>query len=127
MKQGFLKAFADKRKMKYGTITIAFCAVVIALVIVLNSVISVLAQSLEWYFDMTKEQAYTVSDRLAELAIETSKDAKIDIIFCCSSYEAQSIDEDPTGGMLTYVHSTAKQLEKRMSNVRVLYRDPYKD
>lgn len=127
MKLGFLKAFADKRKMKYGTVTIAFCAVVIALVIVLNSVVSVLAESFEWYVDMTKEQAYTVSDRLAELAIETSKDAKIDIIFCCSSYEAQSIDEDPTGGMLTYVHSTAKQLEKRMSNVRVLYMDPRKD
>ncbi len=127
MKLGFLKAFSDKRKVKYGTVTIAFCAIVIALVIVLNSVISVLAESLEWYVDMTKEQAYTVSEQLAQLAIETSKDAKIDVIFCCSSYEAQSIDEDPTGGMLTYVHSTAKQLEKRMSNVRVLYMDPQRD
>ncbi|MBQ7761433.1 MAG: Gldg family protein [Clostridia bacterium] len=127
MKLGFLKAFSDKRKIKYGTVTIAFCAIVIALVIVLNSVISVLAESLEWYVDMTKEQAYTVSEQLAQLAIETSKDAKIDVIFCCSSYEAQSIDEDPTGGMLTYVHSTAKQLEKRMSNIRVLYMDPQKD
>ena len=127
MKLGFLKSFSNKKKLKYGSVTIGFCAIVIAIVIVFNSVISVLAESLEWYVDMTAERAYTVSDALAQLAIETAKDAQIDIIFCCSSYKAQNIDEDPTGGMLTYVHSTAQQLSRRMSNVSVLYKDPLND
>ena len=77
-----LKSFADSKKVKYGTLNIIFISIVIAIVIMVNSIFTVLSSAKNWYIDMTKEQLYTISDPLVELLTEVSQDVEIDIIFC---------------------------------------------
>ena len=130
MKLGNLKSFADSKKVKYSTLNIIFIAVVVAIVIMLNSIISVLASTFGWYVDMTEEQLYTVSDELLAL-METeivSENAQIDIIFCCDKDQAEKHYADLSkGNALAYVHSTATQIAERLDNVSVMYIDPVKD
>ena len=82
MKRGNLKSFADSRRLKYGTLNLIFIAVVIAIVIVFNTIVTLLSDVLNWRVDMTQEQLYTVSDPCVELLDKVSGDTQIDIIFC---------------------------------------------
>ena len=126
MKFNPIKSIAQKRNIKYGTVTLAFCVIIIALVILLNTIISVFAERNEWYFDMTKEQFFTVSDQMAQLLQTATGTKEVHIIFCgdqdqfAKDYEddASTSAYDPSG----YVHSTALQLSRRLSNVKVLYK-----
>lgn len=126
MKMKNLKSLAESRKVKYSTINIAFIALVIAIVIMVNSIISVLSSKFNWYLDMTEEQLYTVSDELVALLDTASGDMPIDIIFCVDKDKVESNYFDAqtgTGSALAYVHSTATQIEQRLDNVTVIYKD----
>ncbi len=128
MKFGSLKSFADSKRVKYGTLNIVFVAVVVAIVIMLNSIVTVLSDAFSWRLDMTEEQLYTVSEPLVELLETVSEDVDIDIIFCCDKDEAQkNYSSLETGNALAYVHSTATQIAERLDNVSVIYKDPVKD
>lgn len=126
MKFNPIKAISEKSKLKYGTVTIGFCVIVIALVILFNSIISVFAERNEWYLDMTEEQLFTVSDQMANLLQTATGTKPVHIIFCgdqdqfAKDYEDKADTEayDASG----YVHSTALQLSRRLSNVSVLYK-----
>lgn len=130
MKMKNLKSLAESRRVRYGTLNIIFIAVVVAIVIVLNSIMTVLSGTFGWFIDMTDEELYTVSDELVALLDSVSEDAPIDIIFCCDKDKAESNFSDPdttTGSALAYIHSTATQIEKKLDNVTVLYKDPIND
>lgn len=128
MKKSNLKSFADSRKLKYGTINIVFIVIVVAIVIMLNSIITVLGDTFGWYLDMTEEHLYTISEPFVELLETASRDVEIDIIFCCDKDEAQKNYTDlEKGGALAYIHSTATQIEEKLDNVSVIYKDPVKD
>ncbi|MBQ8146153.1 MAG: Gldg family protein [Clostridia bacterium] len=128
MKFGNLKSFADSKRVKYGTLNVILVAMVIAIVIVANSIVSVLSDTFGFYLDMTEEQLYTVSEPLVELLEEVSEDINIDIIFCCDKDQAQkSYANLENGGALAYVHSTATQIAERLDNVSIVYKDPVKD
>lgn len=123
-----LKSFADSKKFKYGTINIVFISVVIAIVIVLNSIVTVLSDAYHWQLDMTEEQLYTISDPLVELIDGVSRDIEIDIIFCQDKDEVETNYSDlSSGNVLAYVHSTATQIAEKIDNVNVVYKDPIKD
>lgn len=125
MKMNFLQSLAEKRKIKYGTVTVAFCAVIIALIVVLNVIVTSLADNNEWYIDMTDEGMFTVSEDFIELAQNVNRDAKIHIVFCCS--EQTAAESVVNGSPLSYVHSTAEQLARRLDNIEILYKDPVLD
>jgi len=130
MKFKNLKSLSESKKIKYGTLNIALIAVVIAVVIMINSIITVLADTFNWRLDMTKEQLYTISDELVELLDDVSQNSEIDIIFCCDKDEAEGNFVDPqtgSGSALAYVHSTALQIEDRLDNITVLYKDTIND
>lgn len=128
MKLGNMKSFADSRKLKYGTLNTAFIVVVVAIVIMLNSIITVLGDVFGWYLDMTEEHLFSVSDSLVELLDSVSEDVEIDIIFCCDKDRAKTNYSNlETGGALAYVHSTATQIAERLDNVSIVYKDPVKD
>ena len=128
MKRGNLKSFADSKKIKYGTLNTIFITVVIAIVIVLNSIITTLGDAFGWYLDMTEEQLFTLSDPFVELLDNATVNSSIDIIFCCDKDEAEKNFADlSTGNVLSYVHSTATQIEDRLDNVSILYVDPIKE
>ena len=125
MKRGNLKSFADSRRLKYGTLNLIFIAMVIAIVIVFNTIVTLLSDALNWRVDMTQEQLYTVSDPCVELLDKVSGDTQIDIIFCCDKDKAEK-DYTNTNGQyaLSYVHSTATQIADRLDNVSILYVNP---
>ena len=130
MKLGNLKSFADSKRVKYGTLNIIFITMVVAIIIMLNSIFTVLSETFGWYVDMTEEQIYTVSDELIALMENeiVSENAQIDIIFCCDKDQAEKHYADiSSGNVLAYVHSTATQIADRLDNVSVLYIDPVKD
>lgn len=128
MRHGFLKTLADSRKMKYSTLSLAFCAVVIAVVILLNTIISVLASSFNWYIDMTDEQMFTLSDDAKDILDNINRDAKLEIVFPLSK---DQIDTDyavsSTSGSIGYIHKTALEIAQECDNVTISYHDTTKD
>lgn len=120
-----MKSFADSRRLKYGTLNLILIAIVIAIVIVFNTIVTLLSSVLNWNVDMTKEQLYTVSDPCVELLEKVSGETSIDIIFCCDKDKAEK-DYTNTNGefALSYVHSTATQIADRLDNVNILYVNP---
>lgn len=128
MKNGFLKSLADSRKMKYSTLSGAFIAIVIAIVIMLNSISAVLAEKFGWYIDMTDEQIFSLSDDAKELLDSLNENVELEIVFPC---EKDVIDKNyantATSGAIGYVHSTAEQIAKACDNVTVSYHDVDRD
>lgn len=125
-----LKSLTESRKLKHSTLNLIFVTIVVAIVITINSIVSILGDTFGWYLDMTKEELYSVSDELIAILDEVSNDAPIDIIFCCDKDEAEGnyTDADTgTGSAMAYIHSTAVQIADRLDNVSVLYKDPIKD
>ena len=120
----FLKRFSNKRKMKYGVVLAGFLAVIIAIVIVFNVLVSFFADRFNWYFDMTDEQIYTASSEFITAMKEINKNSEIEIVFFAakdiieSSYSSTVAD----GVGLAYVNQTATQLAEELPNVKVSYR-----
>ena len=128
MKFGGLKSFADSKRVKYGTVNIIFIAMIIAIAIVLNSIVTVLSDTFNWRLDMTEEQLYTVSDELVSKLEDVSENIELDIIFGCDKDEAElNFTDLESGNALSYIHSTATQLAEKMDNVSVVYCDPVRD
>jgi hypothetical protein len=109
--------FTHSRRFRYGSVALAFTAVVILLVIVANIAFTALASHFMWYADMTDENLYGVGD--ASITAVQSSGARYEILFC---NEKDSFDsaENGLGG---YVVQCAKQYE-RASNVSIRYLDP---
>ncbi len=130
MKMRNLKSLAESRKLKHGTINTIFIVIVVAIVILINAIVSVLSEKFNWYLDMTKEELYTVSDELVALLDEASGDMPVDIIFCVDKDKLESnfVDsQSNTGSAMSYIHSTATQIEQRLDNVTVMYKDHLKE
>ncbi len=63
-----MKKFSfNSRKFRYGGVTAALTALVVAIVIVLNIAVSTLGARFNWYTDMTPHMLFTLSDACIEL------------------------------------------------------------
>lgn len=112
-----------KRKLRYGSASVGFCALVIAAVILLNVVFGALCSGRLWFIDMTPlakkapSTHYTLSSVAEQMVGEAIASAnanrgedgepvKVDIIFC----------NDPDmlckSELMRYVYYTALQIEK---------------
>ncbi len=118
----FLKKFSNKRKLKYGAVLAGFLAIVIAIILVFNVLVSMLADRYNWYIDMTDEQLYSVSDTFVE-TMERVGDIDMEIVFLSDEDKIKN-DFSSVGGLvgLSYVNMTATQLASRLPNVNVSYR-----
>lgn len=128
MRRNMLKAFADSRKMKYSTLSLVLCAVVVALAIILNSIISVLASTFNWYIDMTDEQMFTLSDGAKDILEDINKDVELEIIFPTDKDKiASAYSVSSTSGSIGHIHKTALEIAQECDNVSVSYHDVKKD
>ena len=135
MKKDFLKSLSEKKKLKYGALLASFTAIIIAIIIAFNSIISILADNFHWFFDMTEEQSYTLSKAFKEtLDNQIDGKAEIEIIFCCDKDEVERAHSITTEGggvntqiALSSVHTTATQIADRVDNVKVSYKDTRRD
>ena len=118
----FLKRFANKAKLKYGAVLAAFLSIIITIIILLNVLVTSLANRFNWYFDMTDEQLYSVSEEFIKSIDKVDKDVKLEIVFFQDKDIIES-DFSSVGGLvgLSYVHTTATQLANRLDNVSVSY------
>ncbi len=128
MRKGFLKSLSDSRKVKYSTLNIAFIALVIALVVVLNSIITTLSESYNWYIDMTDEQIFSLTDESKELLAGVNDEVQLEIVF---PYDRDRIEGDfvtsSSSGAIGYIHTTAEQIADECDNITISYHDVDRD
>lgn len=118
------KSFAESKKIKYGTLSIAITAAVVAIIIIINSIIYVLSEKYNWYFDMTEEQAFSLSDKSILTFDALNTDVKTEIIFATQKDSADlDFSNLSTGGALAYIYATATLLAERYDNISVSYHD----
>ncbi len=69
MRYGFMRS----RKFRYGSVSVAMTALVVAVVVMFNAGVSALASKYGLYVDMTTEKLYTLSDACRNLLDENFK------------------------------------------------------
>ncbi|MBP3320888.1 MAG: Gldg family protein [Clostridia bacterium] len=74
------KLTKDKR-FRYGSVSVVFTAVIVALIIVINAVFSLIATNFHLYVDMTSAQLYSLSDSSRDLLGKLDFDGKVKMIF----------------------------------------------
>lgn len=117
----FLKKFANKTKIKYGAVLAGFLAIIIAIIVLLNVIVSILADRYNWYFDMTDEDLYSVSDTFVETMDKIDESINIEIVFLD---DEATVENDFTSvGVVgrSYINMTATQLANRLPNISVSY------
>ncbi len=123
-----MKGLFSSQRAKKNLINVGFIALVIAIVIMLNAIVTVLGERYDWYADMTDEQIYTISDALKETLKGANMDVGVEIIFCCAKdYAESNFSNLSSGDALAYVHSTASQLAKEYENIGISYHDTTKE
>ncbi len=134
------------RKLKYGGISAALTALIIAVIIIVNVIFSALTQKFMWYVDLTPELLYSLSDealdliengdeefdtlspiemvdsiRKEKLAADPNFDPKslmINLIFC------DEPDNLTANSSQRYVYHTALELQDKFpDHINVEYRD----
>jgi len=117
------KLFSSQRAKK-NLINTGIIALVIAIVIMLNAIVTILGDKFDWYLDMTDEQMYTISDALKETLKGADMSVGVDVIFTCpEDYAEANFSNLSSGDALAYVHSTATQIAKEYPNVQISYHD----
>ena len=111
------------RRFKYGSMSVAITALVIAAVVILNVIFSILASANGWFIDLTTESLYTLSDTSVELLgntfdaiaderkAEGSEPLKVKIRFCDLE------DNIMASTAQRYVLITAKQLAEEFPDL----------
>ena len=115
------------KKFKYGGRAVALTVIVIALVLILNVVVTSLASTNSWYTDLTGASIYSISDDFEQeldkiLNPEGGEKKYINIVIM--------MDEDRfsvNSAYTNYVYHTIKQIEKRFDNVRLVSKDIIKN
>ncbi|MBQ7669590.1 MAG: Gldg family protein [Clostridia bacterium] len=103
------------RKFKHGSLAVVLTVVVIAVVIAFNAALSAMANSYLWYFDMTGDNVFTLSDEAKELLEPVT--AEVSIIF--AKDEDSLMSGKNTNEYMKYVYRTARELENEFSNITV--------
>ncbi len=129
MKKGFIKKLSDSKHVKYTSVNLAFCALVIGIIIVLNAMFSVFSEKFNWFLDMTDEGIFTMSDNF-ENAVEDAledKDVTIEIIFPAPKSEVSEAFTLSSSGAMGYINATAEQLDIKFDNIELNYYDIRRD
>ena len=107
------------RKLKYGAIAIVLTAVVVAAVVIFNTIFSALVYKYYWYVDMTKEGVYGLTD--SGRALLDDIDAEINIIFC------QPYDQLEQDAAMNMIYSLVREMASEYDNINYSYIDIIKD
>lgn len=75
------KAIIKDKRFKYGSVSVVFTAVILALVIVANGIFSLIADTYHLYVDMTSAQLYSLSDSSRDLLGKLDFDGKVKLVF----------------------------------------------
>ena len=73
-KQKNKKNFFSSRKFKYGTAATVFTVFFIAVVILLNAIVSAVDSKYSLYFDLTDDQIFSISDETVKMVEQRLND-----------------------------------------------------
>lgn len=110
-RKNIIKDLGKARRLRIGGLALAFTAFFIAIVVVLNAIVSVLTNKFAWYVDMTDEAVFTLSDEAKSYLADMTDDVNI--------YFAAEPDELMADYDMRYVYTTAKELEANFSNISI--------
>ncbi len=114
------------KKFKYGSLSVVFTAVVLALIVVINATFTLLASGFHWYIDMTEEQLYTVSDTSKELIDEMQFDGSLTILFLQEKDKIEDSSQDYTGdAYLKQIHELALDYKAKFDFIKLEYVNIY--
>ena len=119
-----IKNVLKNKKFAHGSLAIIITAVVIAAVVLFNVGFTALSRASLWYFDMTKEQVFTLSDETKEMLSEVRSD--VNIYFTREEDDLMK-GSGGTNDQMKFIYKTAKELEKEFSNIKVKCVDIVKD
>ena len=117
-----------KRKFKFGSLAVALTAAVIAVIVVLNVIIYSLAVRYNWFFDMTPDSIYSLSDKGKSFLDEIDgSENKVTIYFLADEEQmtvgATSADyygNNTLWGMKP-IHELAKDIAEKYDFISVEY------
>ncbi len=119
------------KKFKYGSLGIGFTVIVLALLVIVNIIVSALVFGLGWYFDMTSEKVYNISDTTRESIDKIDSEMNDITIYFFSDADrlnqtATSSNYSTQSGMwgMRYIHSLASELADEYSFIKIDYIDP---
>ncbi len=128
------------RKIRYGGTSIVIVALVIAVVIILNAIMTLLTQKFMWYGDMTPELKFTITEECFELIGEETDNGKNSAIEMVKKFRKENADfntanptavqrdenikikilflleEDVMSQTDGYIYNNAKELQVRFSD-----------
>lgn len=106
-----MNKYQTNKKLRYGSLSVAFTALFIAALIVINVVFSALGAKFLWYIDMTQENLYTLSDDCVNLIKDIDSD--VTILFCD---DPDTLEDSDTSRL---VYNTALQIEEKVDKIHV--------
>lgn len=105
----------NNKKLKYGSVAVLLSVVFIALVIVINLILTALSSRYGLSLDLTEEQLYGISDETRELLRDLDTDVKI--IFTVP------LDQLDNNEYMRMVKSCAQEYEREFGHVTLEYLD----
>lgn len=123
----------SKRNFKYGTSAIVLTAALVAVVLAVNLIVSALSSRYSWYFDMSGDVSYHLSDAATALLDKVDGNDRITVYFLTDpdmlSGEARStnyLGQSSAWGMRP-IHEIALEIAEKYSFVSVEYVNYAKD
>lgn len=123
----------SKRNFKYGTSAIVLTAALVAVVLAVNLIVSALSSRYDWYFDMSGDVSYHLSDAATALLDKVDGDDPVTVYFLTDpdmlSGEARStnyLGQSSAWGMRP-IHEIALEIAEKYSFVSVEYVNYAKD
>ncbi len=107
------------KKIKYGSVSITLSIVFIAVIIVVNLIVSALTSKFGLYVDLTKEQLYGITDASRQLLSDI--DTEVKIIF------TTPLDQLENNELLKMIKTCAEEYEREFDNISIEYIDPIKN
>lgn len=88
------------RKIRYGGTSLAMTALIIAIVIILNAIMTLLTNRFMWYGDMTPELKFTISDECYELLGEETDNGLNSPIEMLNKFRAENKASNEANGLV---------------------------
>ena len=88
------------RKIRYGGTSLAMTALIIAIVIILNAIMTLLTKRFMWYGDMTPDLHFTISDECYELLGEETDNGLNSPIEMLKKFREQNKAENQEKGLV---------------------------
>lgn len=104
--------YYNEKKRKFALISTAAVALVLAIAVILNIIVYILADKYRWYIDMTEGQVYSLCDATKDILSDVKDE--VNIYF--------AVEEDmvaKTSANLYYVYQTAEKMQAEFDNIHV--------